>query len=266
MPINTITANAESAKYFKFKTQEFTREKSGKKFTIKEPCFSQWNGEAKEEIYVSNSFGGELAKLTLGEAKERQGSKGIFYTQDVFFEFHSKGVQGELVKEVVVISRNTSVCETVISKLYGATTFNKIDIVGGQYLNKETGKYSDYVLVLEDGKKLEKYISVKYVDSKIPQPEGLIEIPPLEFNTLQKKNPVSKIMEETKTIKPEWLLQKDEIFDVALEVLIGKVATYKETNLKEYSSSVEETVSAEPEISIDDIEVNTDELTVIMPY
>lgn len=252
MPINPTTANAESATYFKFKVQEVQKQVNNKIITVKEPCFTQWNGT--DNVYVANSFGGELYKVTAGEVKAINGKAGIFYAQDIFFEFHSKNVSNELVREVVVLPRQNSAFEKVISKLIGAKTFNSIDFIGGQYLNKETNKYSDYVLVNENGVKLDKLINFKYQDAKYPQPSNLIELPPLEYNIVTKKNPLTKQSEESKTIKEEWKVKADEIFDDALELIIANVESWREAHPKDYTPKV---YSADQAGDLPDIDIET---------
>lgn len=281
MPINTLSASSESAKYFKLKKFEYEKTIGQKIIKVKEPAFIQYNSEKKQEEFASNSFGGELRKVTLGEPKafKVKATGQDFIAQDVFFEFHSydtNDTNKNLVREVVVVNRNSTFCETIIAKLVNLTEFKWINLKVGQVQDKQTKKYFDFVTVMSGDQKLPAMIGMRYQDSQYPQPENMIELPANKWIDGKKKvlNPETNKFEivEAKVISEEWTFAKDEIYDKALEQIIENVKAYADNNPNGYDHN-----KVKSENDIDQIdgqtfedsdmpEINVDEITTIMPF
>jgi hypothetical protein len=261
MPANTLSNNKGSAKYFKLKKFEYQKQVGQRAFPVKEPAFVKYNPETKQEEFISDSFGGELVKVSIGEPKVFTSKKTgqDFVSQDVFFELHSVDRDGFLTREVVVVSRNSSLLETLVAKLVKVENFKWVDIRVGQFIPKGQSNYVDYLTVMQNGIKLPSMIGVN--NPNYPLPEGAIVLPPKVFLDIKKKtvDPITKksVSVESKQIDTDWVTQKDEIYDQCLEVLIANVAKYVEANPRPIAP-LPEGVSEMPDLE--------DAINVIMPF
>lgn len=206
--------------YFKLKSFEFTKNIYNGGITVKEPAFIIWNGE--KEIMTGQTFEGNLYNINLGDEKEiitKQGLK--IKLMEIFLEFRGWNEHKELVKEVVVLTYPSTLFEKLIQKLAAAKTFRKLKIKVGQYIIKNTDKKRDYVSIFEEKRKLPNIINFKSKSSEFPNPEGLIEIPEIQYLEFE---------DGTKEVHKNWKIKLKNIYWEQFQKIVVKLEEYKESN------------------------------------
>jgi hypothetical protein len=271
-----MSDNSESAQYFKLKKFEYSKtSQNDKAIAVKESCFTKYNQTLKKDEYVSNSFGGELYKVTLAKPKTLVSSKTgqDFVAQDVFFEFHSYDKDQNLVREVVTISRNSSLLEGIIASLIFETNFSKIDFKTGSFIPKGKASYIDFITVYSNTVKLPKMIGTE--SDEYPKPKGAIVLPKKVYNKVLKSSTDpdtgKKVQVEINEIDSNWVFEKDQVFDTAIETVIKNVEKYTAENPKDYTPKtyIEEAVDETPinKTFVNDLpEIDVEEIGTQMPF
>lgn len=261
MPINTVPTDNAGVKYYKLRRLQ----REG--FDYKEPCFVQYNKETKTEEFVSYSFGGELYQVELKEPKVFTSSKSgqEFTSQDVAFTFVSQDNLGNNIKEILQIDRNTTLLETLVAKIIFAESYHWLDLQVGRFKPKNSTTYRDFLSVMQNGMKLPSMIGVNHPE--YPLPKGAIEIPKKVYLDVKKKelDPDTKkmIYVDGKEIDPNWIAQKDEIFDKAIDDLIAKVDKWAKDHPKDFTIKQQPETTPQGENLVD---IDTDVIGVTMPF
>jgi len=236
--------------YLKLKSFEFTKNVYSREITVKEPAFTIWNGE--EEIYAGQTFGGNFYEINLGEEKEITTKKGIkVKLQDIFLEFRSFDKKGELAKEVIIITYPSTLFEKLIQKLAGVRNFRNLKINVGQYTPKNTNDKKDYLTIFEGKKKLPNLINFKSKNPDFPSPEGLIEIPEIEYLEFE---------DGSKEVHKNWKLKLKKIYWEEFQKIIARLEEFKENDYKEEfeknNQSFENEESEEVHLVVEDEAIN----------
>ena len=119
-----------------------------------------------------------------------------------------------------------------MSKLFNLESFADFDIQVGRFKPKGAEDYVDFLTVWQDSKKIDPKIIIEKDD--MVKTDGILYIPKKVYKDIKKKtlDPVTKkpIFVDAKEIDKDWVVEKDQIFDNALEILIEQVKEHSEKN------------------------------------
>ena len=245
MPINT-TNQGTKATYYNLKLS-IKDAKSKNEIDIERqiPCLIIWNGT--ESVFASNSIGGHLAKITLGEVEQKKKKDGnTFSIQNMYLEFQSQK-DNQLVREVVVFNADTNMCRTVVSKLLTAKNYTNINLV---FFSAEREGKRNSVAMVYQGKavaqnKLEHGIIIQKATEKYDKTDDIMYISPKRyvsedggFTTDWNKAMKAKDLAIT---DPKWQVEMMEVYSSAIKVIQERLTDFviqKDIETK-YSSDYE---------------------------
>lgn len=223
MPTQFLQEN-NTAIYYKFKIGDVYK---SPRLTVKQPAIFRYDKTSQEKdkhVFESEYIGGYLASMDIWEPKET--SYGLLKICSL--ELHSFQ-NNKLTREVLEMNMDSSVFEKVVSKLASATDYSWITIKGTNYKSTD-GSYKPTVTVAQtkDIKYLKARVNFRYKDSQYPQPENLIEIPPIQYALDEDGLPLQE--NGRHIVSPKWKKKKEDLFVTVFKQIQDNLKQWQQEN------------------------------------